>query len=125
APPQQEPAGSPNDLSAEEVPYYPLLEMHRSTILSDPVGPLPRISPLNVGPAHDQTSLPNLARDAPLGPTARQRRSALDFDARTPPMERDEVEQLLDSATRDWPADWRGNFGGETTVVETGTDFVR
>jgi SagB-type dehydrogenase family enzyme len=39
-------------------------------------------------------------------------------------MERDEMEQLLDFATRDWPADWRGNFGGETTPVERGTDFV-
>ena len=29
-------------------------------------------------------------------------------------MERCEVEQLLDFATRDWPADWRGNFGGES-----------
>lgn len=39
-------------------------------------------------------------------------------------MDRDEVEQLLDFATRDWPADWRGNFGGETTPVERGADFV-
>ena len=30
-------------------------------------------------------------------------------------MGRDELEQLLDFATRDWRADWRGNFGGETT----------
>ena len=54
----------------------------------------------------------------------RRRRSALDFDARTPPMERRELEQLLDFATRDWRADWRGNFGGETTQVEGGADFV-
>jgi SagB-type dehydrogenase family enzyme len=124
APPQQEPAGVPNELSAEEVPYYLLLGMHRSTILPDPVGPLPRISPVNVGTAHDQPSLPDAARDTPLGPTVRQRRSALDFDARTPPMEHDKVEQLLDFATRDWPADWRGNFSGETTPVEGGDDFV-
>jgi SagB-type dehydrogenase family enzyme len=39
-------------------------------------------------------------------------------------MERIEVEQLLDFATRDWLADWRGNFGGETTAVGKGTDFV-
>jgi SagB-type dehydrogenase family enzyme len=39
-------------------------------------------------------------------------------------MGRDELEQLLDFATRDWCADWRGNFGGETTPVERGADFV-
>ena len=124
APPRQETAGVPNELSAEEVPFQLLLEMHRSTILPDPVGPLPRVSPLNVGTAHDQPSLPDPARDAPLGQTVRRRRSALDFDARTPPMEREEVEQLLDFATRDWRADWRGNFGGETTPIASGADFV-
>ena len=36
----------------------------------------------------------------------------------------DELEQLLDFATRDWPADWRGNFGGEATPPERGADFV-
>jgi SagB-type dehydrogenase family enzyme len=124
APPQEEPAGVPNELSAEEVPYDLLLGMHRSTMLPDPVGPLPCISPMNAGTAHEQPSLPDPARDSPLGPTVRRRRSALDFDARTPAMERDEVEQLLDFATRDWPADWRGNFGGETTPVARGADFV-
>ena len=54
----------------------------------------------------------------------RRRRSALDFDPRTLPIPRDELEQLLDFATRDWRADWRGNFGGETTPVERGADFV-
>jgi len=39
-------------------------------------------------------------------------------------MERNEVERLLDFATRDWPADWRGNFDGETTAVREGADFV-
>lgn len=124
APPQQEPEGVPNVLSSEEVPYDLLLGMHRSTILSDPVGPLPRVSPAHAGSAHDHPSLPDPARDAPLGPTVRRRRSALDFDSRTPPMEHEEVEQLLDFATRDWPADWRGNFGGETAPVEKGSDFV-
>ena len=124
APPLQEPAGVPNQLSAEQVPYDLLLGMHRSTILPDSVEPLPRISPTNAGTAHDQRSLPDPARDTPLGPTVRRRRSALDFDARTPPMERDDVEQLLDFATRDWLADWRGNFGGETTQVKQGVDFV-
>jgi SagB-type dehydrogenase family enzyme len=124
APSREEPAGVPNELSVEEVPYELLHVMHRSTMLPDPVGPLPRISPANVGSADDQPSLANPARDAALGPTVRRRRSALDFDARTPPMERDEVERLLDFAMRDWSADWRGNFGGETTPDKGGTDFV-
>jgi SagB-type dehydrogenase family enzyme len=123
-PPQQEPAGVPNELSAEEVPYYLLLGMHRSTMLPDPAGPLPRSSPVHAGAALGPPSLPAPARDTPLEPTVRRRRSALDFDARTPPMERDAVEQLLDFATRDWPADWRGNFGGEKIPVASGADFV-
>jgi SagB-type dehydrogenase family enzyme len=120
---QQEPVGIPNQLSAEEAPYDLLLGMHRSTILPDPLGPLPRISPANAGTAQEP-SLPGPPRDTPLGPTVRRRRSALNFDARTPPMERDEVDQLLDFATRDWSADWRGNFGGEMTPVARGADFV-
>jgi SagB-type dehydrogenase family enzyme len=121
---REEPAGVPNELSAEEVPYELLHVMHRSTMLPDPAGSLPRISLANVGSLHDQSSPADTARDTPLGQTARRRRSALDFDARTPPMERDEVEQLLDFATRDWPADWRGNFGDEMTLASGGADFV-
>lgn len=124
APLQQELGGVANELSAEEVPYELLLGMHRSTILLDPVGPLPRLSPTNVSTANEQPRLPDPTRDIPLGPTVRRRRSALDFDAWTPPMERDEVEQLLDFATRDWLADWRGNFGDGTTPGESGTNFV-
>jgi SagB-type dehydrogenase family enzyme len=124
APSREAPAGAPNELSVEEVPYELLNVMHRSTMLPDPVGPLPRISPAKVGSADDQPSLADPARDTPLGPTARRRRSALDFDARTPPMERGEVEQLLDFATRDWPADWRGNFCEGMTPVARGIDFV-
>jgi SagB-type dehydrogenase family enzyme len=120
---QQKPVGIPNQLSAEEVPYHLLLGIHRSTILLDPLGPLPRISPANADTAQEP-SLPGRPHDTPLGPTLRRRRSALDFDARTQPMERAEVEQLLDFATRDWPADWRGNFGGEMTPVTRGADFV-
>jgi SagB-type dehydrogenase family enzyme len=122
--PERTLAGIPNKLSAEEVRYELLLGIHRSTILPDPAGPLPRILPANPGIAHDQVPPSAPTCDAPLGPTVRRRRSALDFDAGTPPMGRDEVEQLLDYATRDWPADWRGNFGGETAPVERGADFV-
>ena len=39
-------------------------------------------------------------------------------------MERDELEQLLDFATRDWRADWRGNFSSETMPAERGADLV-
>ena len=39
-------------------------------------------------------------------------------------MERNELEQILDFATRDWRADWRGNFAGEDATDRRGTDFV-
>jgi SagB-type dehydrogenase family enzyme len=123
SPPQQVPAGVPNRLSAEEVPYDLLLGMHRATILPDPMGPAPRISLTNVDTGSNQPLL-GPYHDAPLGATVRRRRSALDFDTRTPTMRREDVEQLLDFATRDWPADWRGNFSGETTPLERGVDFV-
>ena len=55
--------------------------------------------------------------------TVRKRRSALDFDPGTTPMRRDELEQLLDFATRDWRADWRGNFNGEARIGR-GADFI-
>ena len=75
-----------------------------------------RLLPPANAAAEDRTplpeSLPEPARDAPLGEIVRRRRSALDFDPRTPPMERADAEQILDFATRDWPADWRGNFRG-------------
>ena len=128
APPEEAFAGIPNELSAEEEPYQLLLEIHRSTILPDPVGPPPLLPRANPAIADNQPFLSEPlrepARDTSLGPTVRRRRSALDFHARTPPMDRNEVEQLLDFATRDWPADWRGNFGGETTAVGKGADFV-
>jgi SagB-type dehydrogenase family enzyme len=128
APPEEAFAGIPNELSAEEVPYELLLEMHRSTILPDPGGPPPLPPPASAAVADEQPRLLGSsrepARDTALAPTVRRRRSALDFDARTPPMERNELEQLLDFATRDWRADWRGNFGGETTAVGKGADFV-
>ena len=118
----------PNELSAEEVPYTLLLEMHRATILPDsplPMAPLPPAP----APAADEsaTQLARLrepARDAPLSAIVRRRRSALDFDPHTPPMERSELEQLLDFATRDWPADWRSNFDGRAQSAAPGADFV-
>jgi SagB-type dehydrogenase family enzyme len=123
-PPVEKISGIPNELSAEEVRYELLLGMHASTVLPDPAGPLPRVSTAIQGIVGRPAPLPDPSHDAPLGVTVRRRRSALDFDARTPPMERSELEQLLDFATRDWRADWRGNFGGKTTLVETGADLV-
>jgi SagB-type dehydrogenase family enzyme len=126
--PQETFAGVPNELSAEEMPYELLLGIHRSTILPDSAGLPSQMLAANAAIADGQPLLAELfrnpARDSSLGAIVRRRRSALDFDARTPPMERSEVEQLLDFATRDWPADWRGNFGGETTTVGKGADFV-
>ncbi len=127
-PPLQSPAGIPNELSAEELPYDLLLGMHRSTILLDPIGPTPvnlasHISPANPVAAN-KPSPPAPHRDASLGPTVRHRRSALDFDPRTPSMRREDIEQLLDFATRDWPADWRGNFSLISTPHKSGADFV-
>jgi SagB-type dehydrogenase family enzyme len=120
-------AGVPNELSAEEVPYALLLDIHCSTILPDSAGLLPYKS-AQAAIADRQPSLPELFRnpacDSNLEGIVRRRRSALDFDAQPPPLERSEVEQLLDFATRDWLADWRGNFGGETTMVGKGADFV-
>jgi len=113
-------------LSTEEIPYELLLEIHRSTILLEPVCPAP--TPPANAIAEDRTplseSLSEPARDAPLREIARRRRSALDFDPRTPHMELEEAERILDFATRDWPADWRGNFQDPTAEVERGTDFV-
>jgi SagB-type dehydrogenase family enzyme len=122
--PVQPIGGVPNELSPEEIPYEELLRMHRSTILPEPAGALPRIFPAAAGGARDQASRPTASRDAPLGVTVRRRRSALDFDPRTSPMERSEVEQLLDFATRDWPADWRRNFGGTAMPSGNGADCV-
>ena len=116
--------GIPNELSAEEVRYDLLLGIHASTVLPEPPGSLPRFSTANSPFVGGDAALPDPSRDAPLGSTVRRRRSALDFDARTPPMEFEELEQLLDFATRDWRADWRGNFGGEPTPIERGADFV-
>jgi SagB-type dehydrogenase family enzyme len=116
--------GIPNELSAEEVRYDLLLGIHASTVLPDPAGPLPRVSVVDRGIAGGRTSLSGPQHDAPLGSTVRKRRSALDFDARTAHMGRDELEQLLNFATRDWRADWRGNFCGETTPIERDSDFV-
>jgi len=111
---------TPNELSDEEVPYYLLLGMHRSTVLPEPAGAVPE-----KGEEAKETEEAKAARDAPLGVVVRRRRSALDFDPHTPLMERPAAEQLLDFATRDWPADWRGNFSPAAEAAsQRGRDFV-
>ncbi len=118
-------AGAPNELSAEEIRYEFLLGMHASTILPDPARQLPvPISLAGASLATHDSVMPGPSRDAALGLVVRRRRSALDFDANTPPMEREELEQLLDFATRDWHADWRGNFGGGSEPGARGADLV-
>jgi SagB-type dehydrogenase family enzyme len=121
--PEQPLAGVPNELSAEEVRYPLLLGIHAATVLPAPAGPLPRVFVPGQGAA-GHAPLPAPPRDASLGSTVRRRRSALDFDASAPPMERGELDQLLDFATRGWRADWRGNFGGDSMPGDGGTDFV-
>ena len=120
--------GVANELSGEEVPYEVLLAFHRSTMLPDSVGLPPRMLAANAAIADGQPPLSELssdpAYDSCLGTVVRRRRSALDFDSRIPPIKRSDVEQLLDFATRDWPADWRGNFGSETTTDRKGADLV-
>jgi SagB-type dehydrogenase family enzyme len=64
------------------------------------------------------------SHDAPLAAVVRRRRSALDFDPGTEQMPRGELEQLLDFATRDWLADWRGNFSGDAQPAEAGAHLV-
>ncbi len=117
-------AGIANELSVEEVRYELIHGMHASTVLPDPAGPLPRVSAANGKDREQRTALPVPARDAFLGTIVRRRRSALDFDPFTAPMELDELVQLLDFATRDWRADWRGNFSGEKAPRESGDDLI-
>jgi SagB-type dehydrogenase family enzyme len=127
--PLQELAGVPNELSAEEVAYPLLLGMHRSTVLPDPPGPPSQSAEIDAAVARESEPLTSgspvrAARDAWLGPTVRRRRSALDFDPGAAPMERADFVQLLDFATRDWRADWRGNFARPSQPPPAGADFV-
>ncbi|HEX3375619.1 MAG TPA: nitroreductase family protein, partial [Candidatus Acidoferrales bacterium] len=128
-PPQEIFAEIPNKLSGEEVPYKLLLGIHCATILPDPAGRIPQTVQEDAA-SDDIQSLKSVplrepGRDTNLGTVVRTRRSALDFEPRTPFMERSDLEQLLDFATRDWAADWRGNFGsGEISSARSGTDFV-
>lgn len=118
--------GKPNELSEREVSYELLRGIHAASCLPDTPGHPPVLSAIEpVGafsperPASDQT-------DLPIATVVRHRRSALDFDAATAPMRREDLERLLDVATRDWRADWRGNFGGDTPLrpLRTGVDLV-
>ena len=123
--PQEIFAGQPNELSAKEIPYELLLGIHRSTLLSATSRSSQNIPPAAAGyDLQRRDVFDSAVFDSSLGMIARRRRSALDFDARTAPMKRDDLEQLLRFATLDWPADWRGNFGGDNTAGHAGSDFV-
>ena len=120
APPEEAFAGTPNELSAAEVPYELLLGMHRATVLPDSAEAL-----IVAGGEPSGIDLPQKPdSDAPLKTVVRRRRSALDFDPQTSPMPRVELEQILGFATMDWPADWRGNFPGQAGAHSTRNDFV-
>jgi len=101
-------SGVPNELSTQEVPYELLLDIHCATILPDSVSPLAAVPTADAGvaPIAAETTI-TPALDTSLAAIVRRRRSALDFDARTAPMERKNLEQLLDFATRNWRTDWR------------------
>ena len=125
-------AGVPNALSAEEVPHDLLLDMHCATLLDHPAADS-AITESEREATHASTPVPALtaphrlaepARDNPLRNVVRRRRSALDFDAGSAPMERSELDQILDFATRDWAADWRGNFPHFSHETQTGRDFI-
>jgi SagB-type dehydrogenase family enzyme len=124
APPSKTFHGSPNALSPEEIPYELLMEMHRATILSGPAGPAPCAPADTATENQAPTPLAEPARDTPLAQIVRRRRSALDFDPRTPLMPFAEAEQILEFATRDWMADWRGNIHDQAGAPGQGTDFV-
>ncbi|HEX4641921.1 MAG TPA: SagB/ThcOx family dehydrogenase, partial [Candidatus Acidoferrales bacterium] len=118
------PAGIPNELSEEEVCYELIPGIHGAGCLPDAPGPLPRNRAATSAADARHLSASGPERDAPLTAVVRRRRSALDFDAGTPPMQRAELEQLLDFATRDWPGDWRGTFQGDAQPAEAGADLV-
>ncbi len=112
---REPPGGIANELSEEEIPYYLLLGMHRSTLLppSAPRPQPPTLSPSGASP--DSLKLAETpSRDLPLGLIVRRRRSALDFDPETQPMEAADLGAILRHATADFRADFRGNlFGGK------------
>ncbi len=102
--------GVPNALSAEEVSYRLIAEMHQSTRLPDPAGPCPSLPPSGEVSGDEGIALPaSPPVDPPLGPVARKRRSALDFDPHfSIPIDR--LGTLLAHATGDLRADFRGNL---------------
>ena len=81
-------AGVPNELSAEEVRYDCFSGFTPRRFCPTPRGRCRAFPwPIQIIAA-GHAPLSDPSRDAPLGLTVRRRRSALDFDARTPPMER-------------------------------------
>lgn len=128
-------AGTPNALSAEETRYELLLNMHCATVLPDTGGEdedihAPELAgrpgaPSAIAAASPHLNLlPEYSTDSPLAAVVRRRRSALDFDPATAPMQRAELEQMLDVATRDWPADWKGTLEPHATQLSRSANLV-
>src|SRR2546427_9695466 len=100
------------------MPYCLLRGMHRSTVLvktkeseETSFGGFESFTSFtSSSPPTSASPTSPTAPDSPLGAVVRRRRSALDFDPQAEPMPRATLEQMLDLAPRDWPADWRGDF---------------
>jgi SagB-type dehydrogenase family enzyme len=101
--------GTPNALSAEEVPYHLLVGMHQSTLLPDPPRPVPVLLPPAPESSEPEREVIPLASaptsDPPLDRIARRRRSALDFDP-APRLSLGDLGTILCHATRSFSADF-------------------
>jgi SagB-type dehydrogenase family enzyme len=122
-------SGIPNELSADEVPYPLIRDIHSATTLGESAAPLRMVLPSAPQEELASESEP-LSRtvvgeaDTPLATVSRRRRSALDFDPQTEPMERHQIERMLTFATKDWPADWRGNSPGQSRIADLISPYV-
>jgi SagB-type dehydrogenase family enzyme len=114
--------GKPNELSEREVSYELLLGIHAASCLPDTPGTPPLLSAIDPVAAAAPEHRAQPQHDLPLAKVVRRRRSALDFDAATAPMQREDLVRLLAFATRDWRADWRGNFSGDGPLQSSRKD---
>jgi len=113
-------SGIPNRLSAEEVPYLSIAEMHRATCLSlqswqsrrGQNRPASALRPSNVsacGPeisCFGQTTDPDSESQAGVHQIVRKRRSAVDLDG-IQRMSKEHLAQILSTSTRGFSADFQ------------------
>ncbi len=138
APAQPSPAraeefsGVPNELSPREVPYELLLDIHCATILPDSV------RPLAADPTTDAREVQHGCKDAAiLGRTGFSTlHSRQSYGGGVPRListrahrrwSAEQLEQLLDFATRNWQADWREAFESRWSKArksEGNVDFI-